>query len=241
MNIINILNSNKGKIFKMSEWMIPTQDTLGKPISKSITIPYNTAGVDFGINIEIELINIISNQVSLGIYRDIIDSLFTSNLYEVFDVRPNIISDNRSYMSNLSNMVSDNRYKNLISTGMIASNLQDSPSYSHSQGSLGLSSGLPYKLGSIFNTTVYVDPYMKFNDGRICLFDDAQINLHNLEFRDISDPSHLPIIGVRFDYSFHVGRSKVIYVVDGEIGQGTYNDYISLQRDDKINKIINGN
>lgn len=135
--------------------------------------------------------------------------------------------------------LSGREYKNIITTGMVASVLQDcSEFHVESTGGGKISSGSSiYKVGRLLNLDVWVDPFLKYSDNRIVLFNDIGINIYNISSSIQSQATFAPRLVLQCDFAFDVGDSKVIFIIDNE-SSDSFRQYKSLQRDIKIDGIL---
>jgi hypothetical protein len=101
-------------------------------------------------------------------------------------------------------------------------------------------STLPYCCGKLDNRVeIYNDPYMKFNDGRICLFNQVEFNIGEMKAYDSTPGSLAPKIIIEYNIDYNVVDSKLIFVIEDETSEA-YFQYKSLQRDIKIDNILDG-
>jgi hypothetical protein len=125
----------------------------------------------------------------------------------------------------------------------IGSIIQDSADFHHQKqfSNTGFcstiqSSSSPYIIGSIGYTKIFVNPYMKFTDNRLVMFNGSWLNLRNLIKTDNSD-SFNNQVRFNFEVDIKTSDSKVVFIIDSEKSEG-YLQYKSLLREDKINKIL---
>lgn len=126
----------------------------------------------------------------------------------------------------------------MTTNNVTANSLGDSSrfNFKSSSGYIELN-GIPYKFGSLLDFEVYIDPYMKYDDNRICLFNNCEINIENLNQSVNTDALSTNII-ISYDLSYKVSDSKVIFILDGDETSTSYKKYKQLQRDIKINSLL---
>ena len=88
---------------------------------------------------------------------------------------------------------------------------------------------------------VYNDPYMRYDDGRICLFNEVEFNIGEMKAYETTQIGSLaPKIIIEYNVDYNVGDSKLIFVIENENSEA-FKQYKSLQRDIKIDNILDGN
>jgi len=196
------------------------------------------------IDMEPHLVNAIKNEISNNIIRTLTKRLFTTQKFDYLDLRPcGSLMTGRKHLEQLVSLLTGDNYNNLITTGLIASELQDSSSFSPYMTTHDLKNGgEPQCYGKLGGSVeVYSDPYMKFNDGRICLFNEVEFNIGEMKAYETPYPgSFAPRIVIEYDIDYNVGDSKLIFVIEDETSEA-FKQYKSLQRDIKIDNILDGN
>lgn len=240
-NLVDIFNDS-AKSFIMSQKWMSIDKNLTPFERKKISINLTTVETKLlNLDIESELVSVVRNQINQDISKNIINKLFDTQSFDYLDLRPNgSIMSGRAHLEKLVGLILNNDYKNLITTGLISSQLMDSSAFSAAYMVTDdvKISGRPECLGKLGGRIdVYNDPYMKFNDGRICMFKEVYYNIGDIKSY-MSNSQYAPQFVVEYEISYNVGDSKLIFVIEDENSEA-FNQYKSLQRDIKINKIIN--
>lgn len=200
---------------------------------------------DYGIDYNAKILSNLIDEMNSNIYRKITKKLFDTCNFEYINLKD--ISKahiNDVGLKRIIDMISSIDLNNLIVNSNLGSLLQDSALFHFSPVSLDLKqyhTGVIYKIGSIYSKDIWIDPYMKFDENIICMFDKVDINLANLNISLTTPPHNLSFnnrVLVSFDLDFNVGDSKLIFVID-DVSSTAFNHYKSLQRDIKIDDILN--
>lgn len=81
---------------------------------------------------------------------------------------------------------------------------------------------------------------MRFNDDRICLFDEVQINISNLYFNIVDELTLNPKYVLTYEMDFYIKSIPKLLYVFTDKNSDNYRYVISKNRDIKINKLFNG-
>jgi hypothetical protein len=193
---------------------------------------------------EPHLINVIKNEISQDVNKLFNKKLFATNKFDYLDLRPDgSLMTGRKHLEKLVSLILSNNYKNLITTGLISSELQDSEAFMPYMTTHDLkTSGLPECYGKLSGRVdVYNDPYMRYDDGRICLFNEVEFNIGEMKAYETTQIGSLaPKIVIEYNVDYNVGDSKLIFVIENENSEA-FKQYKSLQRDIKIDNILDGN
>jgi hypothetical protein len=128
------------------------------------------------------------------------------------------------------------KFKNLVSNSRISAELQDSPSFHFSKMKTNPDSDI-YEIGNYLNFEAYCDPYLRYNDEEIYLFDDIRFNINNFQYDVISEATFTPRLKITYDFYFEIGDNEIIYVIDDEF-QKSLPILISQMRDEKIDQLL---
>ena len=200
-------------------------------------------GTAFNLNVDEITVNALINELNQNFIKRILKKCFDTSKFDYLDLRPDgSLMTGRTNLEKLANMIVSSGYKNVVTTGMIASELQDSQFFSHNgfqHASMSTTSTF-YNSGKLSDVNIWVDPYMKFNDGRLCLFNTVDVNIDSVELREVvTNASLTPRFVIQYKSDFIVSDSKLIFVIENENSEA-YNQYKSLQRDIKIDNILDG-
>ena len=240
-SIVDLFNSNTRDFITSQRWMVENKN-LTNFETKKFSTPVTTSEMKneyLNIDMGAQLINIIKNEISNNIIRTFTKRLFTTHKFDYLDLRPDgSLMNGRKHLEQLVSLLTGDNYKNLITTVLIASELQDSSSFSPYDLKNGNEPQCYGKLGG--SVEVYSDPYMKYNDGRICLFNAVEFNVGEMKAYEAPYPGSLaPRIVIEYDIDYNVNDSKLIFVIEEETSEA-FKQYKSLQRDIKIDNILDG-
>lgn len=232
--IIDLINSGKVEMFDYSGFFkknIHLRRFETKKIATNFPIHLPSNNID----VWSEWISIIKQDFRRFIHSMSMKRIFDSeNLYSL-DYRG--ISD-RDYPINLVHEIAKRTYKNVLVSPKIAALIQDTtffmPDMNKDRGSFSSC----YRIGTIFShKDIYVDPFLKWDDMRICLFNDVFVNIEGIQADIRSEATFNPKIMMEFGFDFNCGLSEVLYLRD--------DDYPNLDpvlttilRDRKINGIL---
>jgi hypothetical protein len=137
----------------------------------------------------------------------------------------------------LVNLILSSGYKNLITNANISSELKNSPLFNliYQKNSKNSRINIVGNLGGI--TDIYYDPYISYNDDRILLFNQIEFNINNMVAYE-NNSTFAPRVNIEYNFDYKVGDSKLIFIIRDENSE-TYRKYIKLQRDYKIDNILN--
>lgn len=100
---------------------------------------------------------------------------------------------------------------------------------------------LPYLVGKIGNTSVWVDQYLKYDDDKIVMFDEIEVNFDVKNISSIDDdPTFSPKIAkIVIELNLCVGNvdSMIMSIIES-MSSPSYAEYISTRRSTKIDEII---
>lgn len=245
-NIVDIFNNNTKSFITTQRWMVENKN-LTNFETRNFSIPVITAEMKmennhFNIDIETEFIKMIKDEIFRDFSRLFIKRLFYTHKFDYLDLRPDgSLMNGRKHLEQLVNMILSDDYTNLITTGLISSELQDSSSFSPYMITHDFkpSNGISDCFGTLGGSVeVYNDPYMKYNDGIICLFNRVEFNIGEMKAYERFQPgSMVPRIVIEYDIDYNVNDSKLIFVIEDETSEA-FKQYKSLQRDIKIDNIL---
>ena len=245
-SIVDLFNNNSREFINTQRWMVENKN-LTNFETRKFSVPVLTSEMKnkyLNIDMEPHLINVIKNEINQDINKLFTKRLFTTNKFDYLDLRPDgSLMTGRTHLENLVKMILINDYKNLITTGLISSELQDSVAFMPYMTTHDLkTSGLPECYGKLSGRVeVYNDPYMRYDDGRICLFNEVEFNIGEMKAYETTQTGSLaPKIVIEYNVDYNVGDSKLIFVIENENSEA-FKQYKSLQRDIKIDNILDGN
>lgn len=179
------------------------------------------------------LLNALYNEIFTGLIRQVNKGLLNT---EKFDYT---ISSLDPLSDIFFDIIRTKDYSNIIVSSQVGASIQDHIEFNFYPVSSVKSNACMYAVGQFCDKTVWVDPYMKWTDGRVILFNDVDFNLGELYINDVANSlSFTNKIEISLKYSlFSTTSSEVLYVVSGE-NDPNYLEYIRLRRDIRIDKIL---
>ena len=230
-------------VIKIYDWM-KVNKNLNNFIIKQVSMKNNSGiGTAFNIDVSSVVVSSLINELNQDLVKNIFKSLFNTPKFDYLDLRPDgSLMTGRVHLDKLVQMIYQSGYKNVVTTGLIASELQDSPYFSSNgfqNASMNATSTF-YNSGSLHGVKIWVDPYMKFNDGRLCLFNEVDINIEDVNIVEVINPGDMhTTFRIQYKSDFIVNDSKLLFVIENENSEA-YSQYKSLQRDIKIDNILDG-
>lgn len=203
----------------------------------NIDIQKNTSRLPSYINIEESYINIIINELIANIYKNVIGYIKKESMVEYYDFLKKDI-ESFSESNKFTNLVYSISQKNIIINGRFSNIIVDSL-YSNglNRSNVGniinhINPRLPYKIIENYNSIIFNDPFLKYNDNSLIVFDDILINISNL---DILDDEYK--ISINCLVGFGVKNPKIYSVIESEKSEG-YVDFIKRVRRGRIKGIV---
>lgn len=205
--------------------------------SYKISIPYNYVQID-GIDTEAQIVNLVINEINTKIYNDIIRNLFKSDIYDFLDCRGKELEiEFRDLFPLIVDKVGD--YKNIICSSLLGSLFSDLSLFLRAVSNKIPKGNYLYKVGNISGINLWVDPYMKYNDTRLVAFNEVGFKFEGIKCQEIVDEnSFAPRMISEVQYGYKIDASKVIYLITDQSGPEVYNEYKKIDRDIKINKLL---
>ena len=244
-NIVDLFNNNTKEFINTQRWTIENKN-LTNFETRRFSVPVLTSEMKneyLNIDMGPHLINVIKNEINQDINKLFTKRLFTTNKFDYLDLRADgSLMTGRKHIEQLVSLLTGDNYKNLITTGYIASELQDSFAFMPYMTTHDLKTGgLPECCGKLGGSVdVYTDPYMRYDDGRICLFNEVEFNIGEMKAYETTQIGSLaPRIVIEYDIDYNVGDSKLFFVIENENSEA-FKQYKSLQRDIKIDNILDG-
>jgi hypothetical protein len=217
---------------------IDTRDFL--ILDDTITSNKNTVSISvhltgFGVTNDSNYIEEFVIQIKHEVYRTLYKFIFKEMKYnnKFLDLR-NLKFPERINKTSL--FLSQFKYKNILSNSRISTELQDSSSFHFSKMKANPVNDI-YEIGKYLHFEAYCDPYLRYSDEEIYLFDDIRFNINNFQYDVISELTFTPRLKITYDFYFEIGDNEIIYVVDDEF-QKSLPILISQMRDEKIDQLL---
>jgi hypothetical protein len=173
------------------------------------------------------------SEVESAIHKELFNRITDTNDFDYIDYIDKNIDDGQLYKKIVDIILCSN-YSTIITNTHIGTIIQDSINFQfHKQlSSTSLRNpSSPYKIGCIGQTEIFVNPYMKYTDNRLIMFNESSLNLDSIN----SNNNNMKI---SFDIDIKTSNSKVVFIIDSEKSEG-YLEYKSLLREIKISNILN--
>ena len=240
-NIVDYFSDYR-RVLNPYPWMIH-DERLNNLQVRRLSIPISAETRLFDVDISERVISIARNEINQDISKTITKSLFDTTKFDYLDLRSDgSLQNTRIFRDKLIGMILSENYRNLITTALITSSIQDSSSFQPYMTTDDVkTSGALERMGKLGKKVdIQMDPFMKFNDGRICLFNEVYFNIQDMKAIEVVNPlSMVTNILVEWKFALQVGDSKLIFVIEDENSE-SFNQYKSLQRDIKIDNILDG-
>jgi hypothetical protein len=235
--IIDLINTGKVEMFDYSGFFknnIHLRCFETKTISTNFPIHLPSNNID----VWAQWIRTIKEDFRRSVHSMSIKKIFDSEIFSSIDYRG--ISD-RDYSINLVHEIAKRPYKNVLVSPNIATLIQDTSFFTPDTNKDMGSFSSCYRIGSIFShKDIYVDPVLKWDDMRVCLFNDIFLNIEGVRANIKNDSTFNPKIMMEFGFDFNCGPSEVLYLRDDEY-PNLDPVVVALLRDRKINGILDEN
>lgn len=240
-SLVDIFNDKSNRFIVKQPWMIINKNlTQFEKYKVSFSLTTLQAKIT-DLDTNHILVTTLKSEMNREINRRIIKKLFETRKFDLLDLRPDgSILTGKVYLEKLVSILLTNGYRNMITTGLISSELQDSINFTRYATSDDLrvtgNTECFGKLGGFLN--VYNDPYMKYSDTRICLFNEVDFNIGEINAYEY-ETATAPQVVVEYEFAYNVIDSKLVFLIETESTEA-FTHWKTLQRDIKINQIIDG-
>ena len=232
--ILDLINTGKFEMFEYSGFF-KNNIHLRRFETKNIATNFPIHLPSNNMDVWAQWINTIKDDFRRFVHSMSMKSIFDSEIFSTLDYRG--ISD-RDYSIDLVHEIAKRTYKNVLVSPKIAALIQDTaffiPDMNKDRGSFSSC----YRIGTIFShKDIYVDPFLKWDDMRICLFNDIFVNIEGVRANIKNDSTFNPKIMMEFEFDFNCGPSEVLYLRDDEY-PNLDPVLTAIFRDRKINGIL---
>ena len=231
--IIDLINSGKVEIFDYSGFFknnIHLRCFETKRISTNFPIHLPSNDID----VWTQWVCTIKEDFKRSVHSMSMKKIFDSENILTLDYRG--ISD-RDYPVDLVHEIAKRQYKNVLVSPKIAALIQDTAFFIPDMNNSGSFSNC-YRIGTIFShRDIYVDPFLKWDDMRVCLFNDIFVNIKGVQADIRSEATFNPRIVMEFGFDINCGPSEVLYLRDDEY-PNLDPALTAILRDRKINGIL---
>jgi hypothetical protein len=177
------------------------------------------------------LINQIKSEIKRNFYKQIFKSMTSNNHF--IDLRGLKFIDAHNKTSSVLNNFN---FKNLVTNMRICAELQDSTSFHFSKMKTNRTHDI-YEIGKYLNFEAYCDPYIKYADEVIYLFDDVRFNAEGFKYEIVNEMTFTPKLKITYDFYYETPNSDTVYLFDDEF-QKSLSILISQMRDEKIDQLL---
>lgn len=210
--IIDLINAGKVEMFDYSGFFkkgIHLRRFETKTIATNFPIHLPSNDID----VWAQWINTIKEDFRRSVHSMSMKKIFDSENLSPLDYRE--ISD-RDYSIDLVHEIAKRQYKNALVSPKIAALIQDTAFFMPDMNNSGSFSNC-YRIGTIFShKDIYVDPFLRWDDMRVCLFNDIFVNIEGVRADIRSEATFNPKIIMEFGFDFSCGTSEVLYLRDDE-------------------------
>ena len=207
-----------------------------KGISVSMSLPQNEVA---GIKIDDDrILSTIFNEITQNIYKVILRDIASNNT----NTFVNLTNEERHerVIEKLCTSIQVEDYKYCVTNSRLASDISDSAGFHFSNLQNRSTNGsFVYLTGKLLGgKDVYVDPYMRYNDYKIFLFDEISLNVENFTVEIRHESTFIPRLVVKYDYDFLVSPGKTINVID-LVNSDALLELKATHREQQIDRILN--
>ena len=207
-----------------------------KGISVSMSLPQNEVA---GIKIDDDrMLGTIFNEITQNIYKIILREVAANTSNTFVDLRNEERHGN--LIEKLCTSIQVEDYKFCVTNSRLSSDISDSAGFHFSNLQNRSTNGsFVYLTGKLLGgKDVYVDPYMRYNDYKIFLFDEISLNVENFTAEIRHESTFIPRLVVKYDYDFLVSPGKTINVID-LVNSDALLELKAVHREQQIDKILN--
>lgn len=187
--------------------------------------------VQFSPEYEDHLINQMKSEIKRNFYKQIFNSMTSNNHF--IDLRGLKFIDAHN---KTSSVLTKFNFKNLVSNMRICAELQDSASFHFSKMKTNRTHDI-YEIGKYLNFEAYCDPYIKYAEEVIYLFDDVRFNADSFKYEIVNEMTFTPKLKITYDFYYETPNSDIVYLFDDEF-QKSLSILISQMRDEKIDQLL---
>ena len=215
---------------------VPLNNSEKFSISCQIPIEMKNIGIDFDSYVN----SVILNEMRITIVRNITKQMVSNNNFLLIDLmnKKNMSDRNPIFSSVLSGV----KYKNLVTNSRISTEIGDSSLFHFdSFDKTKHHTAITYKTGKFLNLNSYCDPYLKYSEEVIVLFDDILFNITDYNLYEDESFGNIPRRNrVDFTLSWSNPNYRLVYYIDDEFNK-SLPIVKSIIRDKKIDELLDDN
>lgn len=181
-----------------------------------------------------EEVSFVHAEIRQSILKEILKSIFSSQNSDFIDIRQ---CDFRQVADRIEDKIIGDEIS-FITNGAVGSQIQDMPRFMVQVDDRKFGSAMPNNIGSIGDSSIYVDPFMKWNDNRIaCLLGHVEFNFGSFATRMMNEPTFAPRLVCEWSMNMIVPDCRVLYLIQEDFDTN-YMMFRQHLRDLKIDDIL---
>lgn len=235
-DILDLINSGKVEMFDYSGFFKKSchlQRFETMRIATSFPMAYDPTG---RIDIYAEYMSRVRDDIRRSIHNKVISTVIGSDEISILNYRGRRDSE---YAVDLAHEIRERSYRNVVVSPKIGAIIQDTAFFMPDSGRGSGSMATCYRIGSVFgHIDVYVDPFMKWDDMRVCLFGDVFVNIGKTTAAIVAEATFAPKMVLDCQFCYNSGPSEVMYLLDDEY-PNLEPGIATILRDRKINGLLN--
>lgn len=195
---------------------------------------------DIGIDFNSEVNSVILNEMRITIVKNITKQMISNNNFLLIDlINKKNMSDRNHIFSSVLSCV---KYENLVTNSRINTEIGDSSLFHFdSFDKAKQHTGITYKTGKFLNLNSYCDPYLKYSEETIVLFDDILFNITDFNLYEDESFGNIPRRNrVDFTLNWNNPNYRLVYYIDDDFNK-SLSIAKSVIRDKKIDELLNDN
>ena len=157
-----------------------------------------------------EIKNTVINEINNKLLGIIYDKMLESTKLDYLDFLNKAIM-HHDISSNICDYILSKNYNNIVTTGSVALYIQDSSRY-HSAPQMPINNFTFYKVGTLGNTNIWINPFIKYTDTNIIFFNDVPFELNEKIKFSSKESTTLQEIDCSTEYTIGDIPSEVVYL-----------------------------
>lgn len=216
---------------------------------QTFKIAYNNGvgtGVALGLDLKEETISLGKREMSQNIERTFVSEISNQNIDMIISLG-DIMLDSRKISSDIFHYIQKNNYEFIITTGRIASGIQDDsrfmPNLASNDDIIKLDPTSLYKIGNFDSVDIYVDPFMRFDDELIICGRKNKIKF-NFSIENIEEGNYNPtsfqeklLLTYKFGMQIESDSFTSLYLIEN-LNSNSYRKNLPKIRERKIDCIL---
>lgn len=196
--------------------------------------------------------SIVISNFSQEVGKKVVNHIFSSGKKTFIDLTNRFGTTGHQFQNQSSKsrkIISDlitRQQKYVISNSRISSEIMDSRAFVNLTNAGIISSGayscgLIYKIGKLMEKDFWIDPFMRWDDNFILLFDEIRVDVSNFNSFVVNEANFSPKLQTMLDFRFEVINPEVFFIFEDDYMKNWNIQSIVKQenRDKKIDYILN--